>query len=286
MNISDSIFVSEDTLVYEPIRELEVNISADDIDMFPISMVNQNSQYANGTYTELSDNLKEGKPQGYSMFHEDSLLLVVLFIVGVYSLVNYYMGKITDDVFSIFSFRRVSDKDDSNDYKNSSLNVSWRGFFIFLASMTSLSLFAYCVGTYYDLFPTLPYGQMWWLVICFAVFVVALAIRQIICILTSGISGQKKLFLEYVSTVYNGYKLTAFILLFSSIFVLYTHFVPIKVFFHLSFVAIGVIILIRYLKLFLFFVRGNVSIFYSFLYLCALEILPVAVIVKHVNGLM
>ncbi|MBP5474067.1 MAG: hypothetical protein J6X92_04840, partial [Bacteroidales bacterium] len=210
MNISDSIYVSEvDSFIYSPVRQLE-DISVSDVELFPYTLTNQNKRYEEQTYTELSSHLKEGKPVGTHLLHEDWLLFIILFVIGVYSLINYYMGRMTGDVLSFLSFRHVSDSEDSDDdYSSSSLNVSWRGFFVFMASVTSLALYLYCCLTYYDVFKFLPKqlsSHVWLIAVCFGSIIIALAFRLFLCTLTGGISGQKKLFSEYIDTVYNGYK--------------------------------------------------------------------------------
>ena len=287
MNISDSTYVSEvDSFLYTPARQLVTDISTSDVEMFPYSLTNQNKQYVEQTYNELTTHLREGKPTGSYLFHEDWLLLVILFVIGVYSLINYYMGKMTGDVLSFLSFRQVADSEESNDNGFSSLNISWRGFFVFMASVTSLALYLYCCFTYYDVFRLFPKqlsNHIWWIAVCFGSVIIAFAFRFFICTITGGISGQKKLFSEYVDTVYNGYKFIAIILLFLSIFIIYAHSIPVKVLLFFSFVVIGIVVIIRYIKLFLFFIINNVSISYLFLYLCALEIIPILIFIKYVG---
>ena len=195
------------------------------------------------------------------------------------------MGKMTGDVLSFLSFRHVADSEDSND-SSSSLNISWRGFFVFMASVTSLALYLYCCFKYYDVFRLFPKqlsNHVWWIAICFGSVIIALAFRFLICTITGGISGQKKLFSEYADTVYNGYKFISIILLFLSIFIIYAHSIPVKALLFFSFVLIGIVVIIRYIKLFLFFIKNNVSISYLFLYLCALEIIPILIFIKYVG---
>ena len=81
MNISDSIYVSEvDSFMYSPVRQLE-DISVSDVELFPYTLTNQNKRYEEQTYTELSSHLKEGKPVGTHLLHEDWLLFIILFVI-------------------------------------------------------------------------------------------------------------------------------------------------------------------------------------------------------------
>jgi hypothetical protein len=47
----------------------------------------------------------------------------------------------------------------------------------------------------------------------------------------------------------------------------------------------GSVYLIRVARLFMIFIRKSISIFYLILYLCALEFLPVVVLLKYFAGL-
>jgi len=70
-----------------------------------------------------------------------------------------------------------------------------------------------------------------------------------------------------------------------ALLILYTTLFPAKVYFSIGFYAIGILYAARVLRLFLIFINRHVSIFYLILYLCALEILPVVILVKYVTGL-
>ena len=50
-------------------------------------------------------------------------------------------------------------------------------------------------------------------------------------------------------------------------------------------IIIGLMYLIRVVRLLIIFLNRNISIFYLILYLCALEILPGLIIVKYFTGL-
>ncbi len=50
-------------------------------------------------------------------------------------------------------------------------------------------------------------------------------------------------------------------------------------------IVLGILYLIRVLRLFVIFINRNISILYLILYLCALEILPILISVKYISGL-
>jgi len=98
-------------------------------------------------------------------------------------------------------------------------------------------------------------------------------------------SGEKEIFSEYLVGIYQYYRLAALFLLIISVMVLYTVFLPKNVLFYVGFSFVALLYVIRVLRLFLIFINRHVSIFYLILYLCALEILPVVIIIKYVTGL-
>jgi len=65
----------------------------------------------------------------------------------------------------------------------------------------------------------------------------------------------------------------------------YTVFLSDHVFFSIGAIALIVFYLYRIIRLFLIFIKRNMSILYLILYLCALEILPVLILVRYFTGL-
>ena len=80
-------------------------------------------------------------------------------------------------------------------------------------------------------------------------------------------------------------ELAAFFLFLFIILMSYTEILPVKVFILSGIFILAIIYLIRVVRLFIIFLNRNISIFYLILYLCALEILPVLIIVKYFTGL-
>ena len=65
----------------------------------------------------------------------------------------------------------------------------------------------------------------------------------------------------------------------------YTGILPEKLLISAGAIVISVHYLIRVFRLFLIFIKRNISIFYLILYLCALEILPVLIVFRFFSGL-
>ena len=65
----------------------------------------------------------------------------------------------------------------------------------------------------------------------------------------------------------------------------YTRILPVRDFVEAGIIVLGFMYLVRVIRLLIIFLNRNISIFYLILYLCALEILPVLIVVKYFTGL-
>jgi hypothetical protein len=113
----------------------------------------------------------------------------------------------------------------------------------------------------------------------------AITLRHIICIIIGNISNEEETFREYMIGVYHTYRAGGIVFLLIGLIILYTTFLPSGVWFTAGIILAATLYIIRIIRLFLIFMTRHVSILYLILYLCALEILPVVIIVKYVTGL-
>ena len=114
-------------------------------------------------------------------------------------------------------------------------------------------------------------------------FFAALIARHFTSILVAAVTGLNKPFREYMNVIYSSWFACSVFLFILSVIILYA---PVSntlpmVFTGLVFTSI--FLLIRALRLLLIFHERHISIFYFLLYLCALEVLPVLVILKIVG---
>jgi hypothetical protein len=111
-------------------------------------------------------------------------------------------------------------------------------------------------------------------------FLFALMLRHLTCIIVAETTGWKSAFREYMNIIYNTWFADAIILFILNAIIL---FAPIRntVPYILSGIIItAIFLIIRVLRLLMIFLNRHTSILYFILYLCALEILPVLVIMK------
>lgn len=252
-----------------------------DLELFPYNMVQHNIDFEEETTTQLLTHLKEGSSYQDNARYGDWVLLLVLFSSYAYVMIRSFFGKYPRDVVKYLT-TRTSSESSSGDL--SSL-MSGKSFLIHFVSYLNLALFGYIMACYYKLIPEGVSGPLA-LVVIFGLLLLMLVFRQLICLFTGFISGNTKLFKEYIISLTNAYKFLAIILFIISILIIYTHFVSTKVLLIISYIVIGFVFLVRYTRLFLSFRETNLSIFYLILYLCALEILPIAIFIKYMHEML
>ena len=137
-----------------------------------------------------------------------------------------------------------------------------------LVSFLNLALFAYLATAYYNIIPDSIPRFLFWLILLL-IIISAATLRHIICYFIGKASGESVAFNEYILTNYLFYRYLAFILFFISILLCYTTFLPAESLFYTGFITIIFFYFVRLIKLFLIFIKKNISIFYLILYLCA-----------------
>jgi len=151
-------------------------------------------------------------------------------------------------------------------------------------SFLIFGLFAYSAASHYDIIPSATAGITFWLASVIIV-ISAFTLRHIICIVTGSVSGEKDLFRDYLHGIYQYYRISALFLIFIVIMMSYTTIFPANSYFIAVIIVLGIFYLFRIIRLLIFFLNRDISIFYLILYLCALEFLPVLISVKYISGL-
>jgi hypothetical protein len=161
---------------------------------------------------------------------------------------------------------------------------SWQSTILNLASFLIIGLFTYCFALFYDFLPA-GITEINGYLISLGIIISAVTLRHLVCLLTGNISEERDVFRDYLAGVYQSYRLSAMILFVVIILLTYTLLLPSQVFLISGIIALGLMYLIRIVRLLIIFINRNISIFYLILYLCALEILPVGITVKYFTGL-
>jgi hypothetical protein len=98
-------------------------------------------------------------------------------------------------------------------------------------------------------------------------------------------SDSQDVFREYLISVYQSYRFSAVFLFIIIILIFYTSLIAVGDLIIAGLIIVGIMYLIRVIRLLIIFINRSISIFYLILYLCALEILPVLIIAKYFTGL-
>jgi hypothetical protein len=224
--------------------------------------------------------LKEGNKLPVHPFHDDWVIIVLLFAAFLYSSIRTFSKRLFPDVIRFFLFRGIGDLSARETGELFHLQSTLTN----LISFFNIALFACCAAFYYDFIPFGISRFAVWL-IAFGIIVIAVTLRHIICFIIGRASGEKEAFDEYLLTIYQSYRFTAIILFVLVILLVYTSFSPPKSLILTGFIAIAILYSMRIMRLFMIFIKRNISILYLILYLCALEFLPVVISVKYFTGL-
>jgi hypothetical protein len=249
-------------------------------DQFPFVFTSINRQIHEENKASLMKHQKDGAEIPSRVFENDWIVPVIFLSVFLYAVVRT-TSKNTFQGLLRFAFPHGINENISSDIGGL---FHWQSTLLNLASFINISVFAYCSAIRSDLLPSGMHKLFLW-IIFLAVIIAAVTIRHFICTATGNISGEKEIFREYLYDVYQSYRLAGIILIILVIMILYTNVIPEKIYFSAGLSIVIIIYLWRILRLFLIFINRHVSIFYLILYLCALEILPVVILIKYATGL-
>ena len=246
---------------------------------FPYVFAEINRKIFEEKKADLVRHLKSGDELPPDVFHNDWSLPVILLTVFIYGIIKTEFVKFFKGILKFVSLRGINESSS----RDKGVLFQWQSTLFNLASFLSISLFAFLTIRWYNI---LPEGKefIYWL-IYFVVIISALTLRHFICVIIGTISDEKEIFREYLIGIYQGYRLAGLFLLLSTVLILYTTLIPVNILFHAGFMVVALLYFIRAFRLFLIFINRHVSIFYLILYLCALEILPVVIIVRYITEL-
>jgi hypothetical protein len=241
----------------------------------PETLVTENRCHKMGIIKSLKDGA--GFPEDklhYDWITSIMILSLILWIVVRIS------AKSNFSEFKKFIFLRGINESASRDIGSL---FYWQSTILNFVSFLLISLFAYCAAAFNDIIPENIHPFLF-LLLCLGLVIFCITSRHLICIVTGNISGEPEMFNEYLMTIYNSYRFGAVILFFLLVLLLYTTLLAPQVYFTGGIIVFTVFYLYRILRLLLIFMKRNVSILYLILYLCALEILPVLILLKYFTG--
>jgi len=213
-------------------------------------------------------------------FSEDWIVAVLLTALVLFSLARSAKSGFIPATARFFLFRGTGDEQ----VRDVMGIFQWQSTVLNLASFIVIALFGYFASEYYGIIPELIPGFAAWLIIL-GIIIISVTIRHLVCIVTGIFSNQEAVFRDYLHTVYQSYRFAAFFIFFIVIITAYTNITGERISITSGAVMALLLYLIRILRLFKIFINRNISIFYLILYLCALEILPVLIVIRFFSGL-
>lgn len=223
--------------------------------------------------------LKTGFTLPERPIQSDWIIVVMFFLVFLHLLVRSKRISMVNEITRFFLFRGINE---SSSHDISSL-FTWQSTIQNLLAFFITGLFAYCVADWYDILPA-GFNPMLSICIASGVIVVLVNIRHFMCLAVGNLSGQTDTFNEYIVTIYHSYRISSLVIFIIILLLVYSTHIPPQLCIISGFTVLGIFYLYRILRLLFIFIKRGVSISYLILYLCALEILPVLILVKYLAG--
>ncbi|MCX6333957.1 MAG: DUF4271 domain-containing protein [Bacteroidia bacterium] len=271
-HISDITFYDSANLI--------TRIDKNHLNGFPYQFIEKNRQQESKSRASLIKQLRDGDDLAVSPFHEDWTVFIILIAAFFYASVPAISRKLFPGVTRFFLFRGIGEAE----ARDTGELFHWQSTIFNFISFSIIALFTYFVAYSYGALPASISGIFLWLIALGSV-VIAITFRHISCIITGRFSGEKEAFDEYIVTFYQSYRYLALILFVLVILLSYTKIFSSRTLFLAGYISFAAFYMLRIVRLFLIFIKRNVSVLYLILYLCALEILPVAVVTKYITGL-
>jgi len=247
---------------------------------FPFLFTEKTRQTKVEARASLIKYLMPGQDLPSQPFHDDWIIGIIFIAAFLYSLIRTTSKSMLPEVTRFFLFKGINDPSS----RDISRLFHWQSTLLNLISFLIIALFAYFAASYYNFIPSGISSIFFWL-ISLGTIISAVTLRHIVCVTAGNISGEKDVFREYLLGIYQSYRFSALFLFVLVVLMSYTMLLPTRGGVISGIIVLGIMYLIRVIRLLIIFLNRNISIFYLILYLCALEILPVVISVKYITGL-
>jgi hypothetical protein len=218
-----------------------------------------------------------GQPQAPDKMNVDFGFILLSVCLLVITVLTAFGRKSVASGFASLSFRRQP----GMSAPGTSEVLSWPPILRNIFTALTLGFFAAIALLFTDTLPNNgTASSMKLTAIITGSFLTALMLRHFTCIIVAEVSGQKIAFREYMNVIYNVWFANAIILFILNAIIL---FAPLRNTFPVIISGIiisAIFLIIRILRLLIIFLNRRISILYFILYLCALEVLPLLVIMK------
>jgi hypothetical protein len=247
---------------------------------FPYQLAGKTSTVKEGHAIRLIKDLRDGTGLPEKPLHHDWMIAVVLVAAYLYMIVRTKSRSMLPEMARFLMFRGITETV-SRDIGSV---FTWQSTVLNFISFLILAFFGYCAAAYYQFIPSgIP--SFLFMLIALGVVIAGITSRHFICTATGNLSGKPEAFNEYLFNVYQSYRFSSFVIFGIVVLLIYTVFLPPDFYFIVGLIVLATFYAFRVLRLFLIFLKRDISILYLILYLCALEILPVLILLKYFTGL-
>lgn len=213
-------------------------------------------------------------PPAWLFFH----LFVLL---GFFAWIRMYYGNIISQIVQACTNFQITAKM----FKDNSLLQIQLDNILYVLYLLSIASLLYVVEEGFHLKPYELDGGLRYL-FNLALLVGIFLGRIVLVNLTGFLFNRNNIFKEYLYNYFIFNKLMGMIILPLLLFVVYTTGILQKVFFWLTLATVALVLFMRLIRSVVFSFKKDVSIFYIFLYLCALEISPLVLLYRWLEGIL
>ena len=214
-------------------------------------------------------------------FHPAWVFLYLFALLGFFAWIRVYYGNIFSQTVQASTNFQVAVRmfKDKSTLQNQLDNILYAFYFL------SLAYFLFFMEDRLDLAPYKIHGVLLYLfnlVLLAGIFMA----RVVLMNLLGSLFNRLELFREYLYHTFIFNKLLGISTLSLMLFVVYTRGVLQEAFFWITTATIVTVLIMRLIRGVTFSFRKDISIFYMFLYLCALELVPLALLFRWLKGIL
>jgi hypothetical protein len=248
--------------------------------LFPFHFTEKTSSLGRDQQLTIIKNLKDGEILPERVLHHDWIIAVIFLSAYLWLMLRSTTRSMFTELTRFLLLRGINESSS----RNIGSLFTWQSTILNFVSFMGIGLFCYCAAEWYEFIPS-GISPFLFMLISLLLVIFGITSRHLICIAAGKLSGEYEIFNEYLITVYKSYRFSSVLLFAIVVLLVYSAFLPVQVYFVLGLITLIFFYIYRVSRLFLIFIKRNISILYLILYLCALEILPVLILVKYFTGL-
>lgn len=247
---------------------------------FPFNYAENTGTVSNDHTVTIIPPLKEGESLPEKPLHHDWIIGIIFLSAFLWLVVRTTTRSMFTELTRFLLFRSVNE---SSSRDTGSL-FYWQSTILNFVSFLIIGLFGYCLAAYYDFIPE-GIKPFLFMLLSLGIVIFSITSLHFICLTAGNLSSETEAFNEYLMTIYQSYRFSSIPIFVILVCLVYTVILPPQVYFVAGVIVLIIFYLYRITRLLSIFTRRNISILYLILYLCALEILPVLILLKYTTGL-